>query len=323
MNPVTHSAPHEPNVPYNSPVSTVPTPVVRPPYTGPVPRSRARTRGGARVAALLLGLLAAGGLALTSYFFVLTARGQQLDELAFEGAVHGKGALWRLAEPVLDVVSISFVVLGIVAVMTIALLRKQWGVAAQAAVLIVGANVTTQVIKRYLLERPDLGISATHMDNSLPSGHTTVAASVSMALVLVVPRRLRPVVAVLGAAYTGATGISTLVGQWHRPSDVIAAVLVVLMWTALVCAITPPSGVDRNADVGTIPNTVAVTVLVGGAIVAGVVSYAILTGANMPGLAATQAADVRRYVGLSAAVVAITALTFVSGLLVRQATARG
>ena len=82
-----------------------------------------------------------------------------------------------------------------------------------------------------------------------PSGHTTAAASVSAALLLVVPPRARPWAAVLGAGYTTATGISTLIGQWHRPSDVVAAVLVVLAWTAIACALvalTPARRVDGD-----------------------------------------------------------------------------
>ena len=62
------------------------------------------------------------------------------------------------------------------------------------------------------------------------------------------PRRWRPVVAVAGAAYTGATGVSTLVGQWHRPSDVVAAILVVLAWSAGVCALSSPSSLDAPQD---------------------------------------------------------------------------
>ena len=97
----------------------------------------------------------------------------------------------------------------------------------------IGANLTTQVLKHVRL-RPTRARRATaSYGNTLPSGHTTAAASVSAALLLVVPPRVRPWAAVLGAGYTTATGISTLIGQWHRPSDVVAAVLVVLAWTAI------------------------------------------------------------------------------------------
>ena len=80
---------------------------------------------------------------------------------------------------------------------------------------------------------------------------------------LVVPRRLRPTAALLGAAYTAATGISTLVGRWHRPSDVVAAVLVVLAWAGAAhaigrrAAVVPPGGRSRAS------NVVAGTLLLG------------------------------------------------------------
>src|SRR5690606_9371935 len=69
-------------------------------------------------------------------------------------------------------------------------------------------------------------------------GHTTAAASVAAAAVLVVPPRARPWVMAFGAAYAGATGISTLIGQWHRPSDVVAAMFVVLAWSGIAVAIS-------------------------------------------------------------------------------------
>jgi hypothetical protein len=108
-----------------------------------------------------------------------------------------------------------------------------------------GANLSTQVLKHVVLDRPRLGL-AVFDENTLPSGHTTAAASASAALVFVVPPRARPWAALLGAGYTAATGISTLVGRWHRPSDVAAAVLVVLAWSALACALSAATGPGRR-----------------------------------------------------------------------------
>nr|WP_051876840.1 phosphatase PAP2 family protein [Cellulosimicrobium sp. MM] len=188
--------------------------------------------------AAVVALLAVAGAWLVWRFFVDTFAGQMLERAAFDGAVTGQGELWAVAEPVLDTVSVAFVVGGLGAAMGIALLRRRWGLAVQVAFLVVGANVTTQLVKHSLLGREEL-IGGWHWENSLPSGHTTVAGSVAAALLLVVPRGARALVAVLGGAYTAATGVSTLVGQWHRPSDVVAAVLVVLAWAALVCVFTP------------------------------------------------------------------------------------
>ncbi len=167
--------------------------------------------------------------------FVLTDHGQAVDQASLEGAHIGQSRLWDLAEPVLDVVSVGFIALAILACAVIAVVRRRWGLAACAAGVLIGANVTTRVLKVWLLDRPELGHGAA--SNTLPSGHATAAASVAAAVLLVVPPRARPWAAVLGAGYAGATGVSTLIGQWHRPADVLAGLLVVLAWGALACAV--------------------------------------------------------------------------------------
>lgn len=202
--------------------------------TAPGTPARPRVRGAHRWPALVVGVVAAVGVGAVHVVAGTTVTGRLVDDAAFRGALYGRSRLWQVAEPVLDVVSVPFVVGVALAAVLLALLRRRFVLAAQVAVLMVGSNVTTQVLKR-LLERPDLGLGDRTV-NSLPSGHTTVAASTSAALVLVVPRRWRGWAAVLGALYTTATGVSTLVGRWHRPSDVVAAVLVVLAWTGVVLA---------------------------------------------------------------------------------------
>ncbi len=129
---------------------------------------------GSRVVAGVVALLAVAGAWLVWRFFVDTFAGQMLERAAFDGAVTGQGELWAVAEPVLDTVSVAFVVGGLGAAMGIALLRRRWGLAVQVAFLVVGANVTTQLVKHSLLGREEL-IGGWHWENSLPSGHTTVA----------------------------------------------------------------------------------------------------------------------------------------------------
>ncbi len=112
-----------------------------------------------------------------------------------------------------------------------------------------------------------MGIEGTNIGapNSMPSGHMTVAASVVVATVLVLPPRLRGTVALLGAAYAALTGIATLSAGWHRPSDAVAAVLVVGAWGAaagflLVLAGAPDEAGDaRDAH----PYAVAALALIG------------------------------------------------------------
>ncbi|WP_236122713.1 phosphatase PAP2 family protein [Cellulomonas palmilytica] len=225
--------------------------------TTTTPTTPVRTRRAVVVSACLAVTVAslAGVLGLWAVF-VATRRGQLVDAAAVEGAVYGQTELWRMAERVLDVVSVSAIAVVLVVAMGIAVVRRRWELAVQVAVVMVGANLTTQVLKYLVLPRPDHGVAVGNHENTLPSGHTTAATSIAVVLLLVVPARMRPLVAVVGAAYAAATGVSTLVGQWHRPSDVLAAVLVVLAWTAATCALTAlwPARLAEDAAEGPPPS---------------------------------------------------------------------
>ncbi|QTE29726.1 phosphatase PAP2 family protein [Pengzhenrongella sicca] len=213
----------------------------------PAPRSFAAPGRSARRGVLLglaVAVASAAGVWLVWRIFVASAAGQRVDQAAFDGALYGRTRLWQVAQPVLDVVSVPFVALVLVVAVLIAVVRRRWGLALQVAVLMGGANLTTQLLKNFVFDRPEF---ASGYLNTLPSGHTTVAASVAAAFVFVVPPRARPSAAVLGAAYTAVTGVSTLIGRWHRPSDVVAAVLVVLAWSGLACALAAASG-PRQPD---------------------------------------------------------------------------
>lgn len=292
-------------------------------------RSRAGAHGvprtGARVLAGLVALVSAAGVYAMWRLFVTTPRGQEVDELAFAGAVHGQGRLWKLAEPVLDVVSVTLVVAGVGAAVLVAVVRRRWALALQVAVLVGGANLTTQLAKHVLFDRPDL-LPGWNGPNTLPSGHTTVAASVSAALLLATPRAWRPVVAVLGALWTAAMGVSTLVGQWHRPSDVVAALLVVLAWGAAVTALTPASSLDVPRDSGDAMSTPGSAVLAGLMLLAGAVGGAVagIAFVDLAGGARRTPfeGDVTAYAGGVTGVVAATTVVFALLLVLRQATAR-
>src|SRR5699024_2118715 len=147
-------------------------------------------------------------------------------------------------------ISVPLLLLVLVIAAGVAVLRARWVVLLRVGVLLAGANLSTQVLKKVVLDRPDLVDGIAQRANSLPSGHTTVAASVAVAVLLLVPRSLRPAMALLGGGYAAATGIATLIGGWHRPSDVIAALTVVLCWagiTTLITAVSRPEPRDLPA----------------------------------------------------------------------------
>ncbi|MFD7308251.1 phosphatase PAP2 family protein [Promicromonospora sp. NPDC059942] len=281
-----------------------------------------RPRVGPRVVAAVVAALALWGVWATWDVFVRSGRGQHADQLALEGAARGQGVLWELAEPVLGVVSNSFVGLGLAVAVVLALARGRWWLAAQVVILVAGANLTTQVLKHVVLDRPALLDIARADINTLPSGHTTVAASVAAGLLIAVPRRWRPLVALAGAAYTAATGVSTLIGQWHRPSDVVAAILVVLAWSAGVCALSSSSSLDQPRT-GAEPGTSgAAGLLLLGAVVCGALGLGALGSVRGYGWALPIGGDLTAYMGGALGVVAVTLGSFALMLLVRQSTAR-
>lgn len=204
--------------------------------TGPAGRARAGSFG-AVLGGLLPPLLAAACSAaivwLTWRIFVLTTTGQLLDDAAWKGSQFGRERLFSVARPVLDVVSIPFLVIVVVAAFVLAAVQRRWSIAVAAVVLLAGANVTTQLLKEQVLTRPDLGLTDRLM-NSLPSGHTTVAASVAAAALLIAPARWRGPVALAGFSYAALTGLGTLIGGWHRPADVVAAYAVAACWYFLI-----------------------------------------------------------------------------------------
>lgn len=196
----------------------------------------------AAIALRLLGALAASVLcalacAVIAHAAVGTARGQRLDQLVLTAGQNDTGPMAKVVFPVLNTVTIPVIVAALAVAAAVALLERRTSMVAHLIVLVAGATVTTQVLKHLVIGRRPLGAGVEITPNSFPSGHTTVAAAVAVAVTLASPRRLRSVVAIAGAAWTAIAGIGTIAGGWHRPSDVVGALLVVGAWTYLVLAV--------------------------------------------------------------------------------------
>jgi membrane-associated phospholipid phosphatase len=196
--------------------------------------------------AAFLGSAIALGIAfiLVYYAAVRTRTGQLLDTRAFDGARLGQRSLAPVTLSLLDSLPVVVIVIALVIALVVTAFRHNWRVLFVAAAAALAANLATQLLKDAVLERPSLGVPG-YAFNSLPSGHTTVAASAALVVFLVASPRARALVAAIGTAFTVAAGVSTLSNQWHRPSDVIAALLVVACCGCLAGAaltlIEPPS----------------------------------------------------------------------------------
>jgi membrane-associated phospholipid phosphatase len=142
------------------------------------------------------------------------ARGGELGE-----------AIAMLADPVP-------LVLLTVAACGIGLARRRPLDALAALVVVVGANVTTQLLKA-LFAHPRaqvlLGGSGSHQV-AFPSGHTTAAFSIGIAFAFVMPRSLAPLMLAIGLAFGAAVGGSVVVIAWHYPSDALGALFVAATW---------------------------------------------------------------------------------------------
>lgn len=192
------------------------------------------TRAGRGVSHVLghfaMALLAAAGVAAVYYLAIRTVPGQLVDSTAMTGADVEHPRITEIMRRTLNGTTLVSLVAICIAAAAIGFVRRRADLAVAAAVLVLGANVTSQVLKAGL-PRPDLDGSG--MANSFPSGHTTAAASVAFALILVLPFAIRGTVALIGAAYVTVIAVATVWAEWHRPSDTIGALLVVLAWGAL------------------------------------------------------------------------------------------
>ncbi|QDP94856.1 phosphatase PAP2 family protein [Microlunatus elymi] len=238
------------------------------------------------------------GVLATTWVALYTTRGQLYDQTAMRVLDSGNGSTANAhLVQLLQQVSVGGTAIALAIMAGVAVLRGRFRLALAAGVLVVGANVTTQLLKRYVLERPDLGQGAV---NSLPSGHTTVVFSLVLAAVLVSPRALRWLVVLIGSAVGGLTGLATVIAGWHRPSDVVAGLLVTLAWAALVSGLL--TGGPRDGRIG---HSGMFAALLGGALAAlGVIIY---------GFGWSAAADASKVIPFTAAVIAGVAALAVGG----------
>jgi membrane-associated phospholipid phosphatase len=198
------------------------------PMSAPTPPPR---RGaGHALAPLAVAILAAVAAAATYQVFIRIPLGQQVDTAAMRGGDVDHPRVVEVLSRTLNGTTMASLVLVCLAAAAIGILRKRLDLALGAGLLVVGANVTVQLLKTRL-DRPDLDDFPA--PNSFPSGHTAAAASVAFALILVLPAAVRGMVTLIGAGYVTVIAVATVWAEWHRPSDSVAALLVVLAWSAL------------------------------------------------------------------------------------------
>jgi membrane-associated phospholipid phosphatase len=111
--------------------------------------------------------------------------------------------------------------------------------AAMPLVVAVEANALQAVLRR-----PSF-VGGSH--NSFPSGHVALAAATVLAVLLILPSRARPVVALAGSAAVAVVSVATIAAGWHRFSDGLGAVLLALAAAGAVVIVSPAAEHDGRA----------------------------------------------------------------------------
>jgi membrane-associated phospholipid phosphatase len=196
---------------------------------------------------LFVGLLAAAGVVACYRVFVGTSLGQLVDTAAMRGADVHHPRVVEVLNRTLNGTTLASLVLVCLAAAAIGAVRRRLDLAIGAALLVIGANLTSQLLKTHL-HRANLDDFPA--PNSFPSGHTTAAASVAFALILALPHAIRGMVALIGATYVTVIAVATVWAAWHRPSDTVAGLLIVLAWGGLVSGVIRARRLRRPGLVG-------------------------------------------------------------------------
>ena len=226
--------------------------------------SPVRARGAGYVLAPLAALvLALAGTAALWRVFIRTSVGQVVDTASMRGGDVHHPKVVEVLSRTLNGTTLASVVLVCLVAAVIGVLRKRIDLALGSALMVIGANASTQLLKTRI-GRPNLDDFPA--PNSFPSGHTAAAASVAFALILVLPHAVRGMVTLIGFLYVTIIAIATVWAEWHRPSDTVAGLLIVLAWGALATfgirlwRLRTPGGAERPNRLATFPLLLATAV---------------------------------------------------------------
>jgi membrane-associated phospholipid phosphatase len=110
--------------------------------------------------------------------------------------------------------------------------------AALAGFLILGAAATSQVLKHLLAAPRPQSLVALLPDDAWPSGHTTAATALGLALVLLAPPSRRQAVAIGVAVVVALVGLALVALGHHYPSDVLGGYCVAAIFASLAVTLS-------------------------------------------------------------------------------------
>lgn len=198
---------------------------------------------------LLLAIVSAAALAAVYVLAVRTTTGQRLENAALRGADQASPGAVTTADTALDHITVISLAVATLAIALIGLLRRKVRLTVLAVGVIVLGQVITQSLKRFILPRPELVDSPVgYAHNTFPSGHTTIAMTVLVAVILVAPFRLRGVAMMVVMTWAVSIGAYTVTAKWHRASDTLGGDAVALLLGAVAALLLLRGGMVRRVQ---------------------------------------------------------------------------
>jgi hypothetical protein len=224
-------------------------------------------------------LVALAALAAVYLLVVATERGQSIENLALRGAefrsvAEREAAIERLAQ-----LSVGLFAASIAIVLLVGLIGRRPAMGIVVG-LVMGASVVATELLKDVLPRPALVEGpAWLLRNSFPSGTAAVAAAMAVGAILMSPDRLRWAVVPIGAAYTAIVADAVQTTGWHRLSDAVGGVLVVVAVFSAALAVIARAGSIVRSEHGRIDRRVRLLVI-------GLAAAAVAIGAVVLAIAA-------------------------------------
>ncbi len=221
---------------------------------------------------------------LTYWALVATEIGQNLENLAVQGAELRSPAARAASLERLTQISVLTFALAITAVFIVGILRRRPGLGAVVGVIMVLSVVLAELLKEFLPRPLLVQGPAWILRNTFPSGSAAVATAIAVGALLVAPDRLRWLALAVGASYAAIIGDAIQTSGWHRLSDTFGSTLLVIAVASASLAVlarldlaqpSPFGHVDRRVRYALLALAV-VTLLVGMVILVLVVAFPIL-----------------------------------------------
>ncbi|MFD0704376.1 phosphatase PAP2 family protein [Alloscardovia venturai] len=273
--------------------------------------------------AWITGICALIGSAVAFYLGVMRLTGQRFDSWMWsEFSTAFPFLNTAFVTPFRNSRIIIGICIGMIALaLIIAIARKRFYTFTLIVIFVLVSFAISFTLKR-VLPRPVLDSLIPDPANSAPSGHTAFTVIAGVALIMSVPRILRALVTLWSTFFTSMVATMVIFDRWHRPTDVVTAILLVGGLGLITMSFTRASGMDlqgkrRSSSSIQIVSTLFVTL--GGAAIlysAYVVSQIVDVIAYQPDAFTTSAAW-----ATLALIFGTSAVVYGTVLAVRQSTA--